>query len=88
MQNAEKPDILWDRPDLERLYARLNDEYELNERAETLKHKLEVVVETARALTDVIDADRTTRLEFIVILLIFSEILISIFQIVVLGGKH
>ena len=28
----EKPDVLWDRPDLERLYARLVDEYELNER--------------------------------------------------------
>ncbi len=24
----EKPDVLWDRPDLERLYARLEDEYE------------------------------------------------------------
>ena len=29
----EKPDVLWDRPDLERLYARLEDEYELKERA-------------------------------------------------------
>src|SRR6202047_4204910 len=29
---GEKPDVLWDRPDLERLYARLEDEYELNER--------------------------------------------------------
>ena len=28
----EKPDALWDRPDLERLYARLEDEYELRER--------------------------------------------------------
>jgi required for meiotic nuclear division protein 1 len=28
----EKPDVLWDRPDLERLYARLEDEYELSER--------------------------------------------------------
>ena len=31
----EKPDVLWDRPDLERLYARLEDEYELSERVET-----------------------------------------------------
>ena len=28
---AEKPDVLWDRPDLERLYARLENEYELKE---------------------------------------------------------
>ncbi|MDE2362001.1 MAG: RMD1 family protein [Hyphomicrobiales bacterium] len=83
----EKPDILWDRPDLERLYARLNDEYELDERAETLKNKLDVIVETGRALTDVIEADRATRLEFIVILLIFFEIVLSAFQIL-LAGKH
>ena len=30
---GEKPDALWDRPDLERLYARLEDEYELKERS-------------------------------------------------------
>ena len=59
----EKPDVLWDRPDLERLYARLEDEYELKERAGTLKRKLEVIVETAHALTDIIDANRATRLE-------------------------
>ena len=29
---AEKPDVLWERPDLERFYARLEDEYELKER--------------------------------------------------------
>src|SRR5271157_6623109 len=59
----EKPDVLWDRPDLERLYARLEDEYELKERAGVLKRKLDVIVETAHALTDIIDADRATRLD-------------------------
>src|ERR1700682_5711235 len=59
----EKPDVLWDRPDLERLYARVEDEYELKERTLTLKRKIEVVEETARALTEVIEADRATRLE-------------------------
>jgi uncharacterized Rmd1/YagE family protein len=78
----EKPDVLWDRPDLERLYARLEDEYELRERAETLKRKLDVIAETARALTDIIDADRATRLETVVVLLIMTEILLTIGQIV------
>ncbi len=76
----EKPDVLWDRPDLERLYARLADEYELKERATTLKNKLEVIAETARALTDIIDADRTTRLEVVVVGLIGAEILLSLAQ--------
>src|SRR5262249_49479755 len=30
---TEKPDVLWDHPDLERLYSRLEGEYELKERA-------------------------------------------------------
>src|SRR5919197_617355 len=52
---SEKPDILWDKPSLERLYARLEDEYELKERAEALNRKLGVVAETAQVLTDIID---------------------------------
>ena len=77
----EKPDVLWDRPDLERLYTRLEDEYELKERAETLKRKLDTIVETARTLTDMIDADRATRLEATVVFLIVAEIFLTLGQI-------
>jgi uncharacterized Rmd1/YagE family protein len=83
----DKPDVLWDRPDLERLYARLEDEYELKERAQTLQRKLEVVVETVRALTDVIDADRSTKMELAVVFLIVAELAVSLFQIF-LGQGH
>ena len=78
----EKPDVLWDRPDLERLYTRLEDEYELKERAETLKRKLDTIVETARTLTDMIDADRATRLEATIVILIIAEIFLTIGQII------
>ncbi|HEY8005340.1 MAG TPA: RMD1 family protein [Methylocella sp.] len=78
----EKPDVLWDRPDLERLYTRLEDEYELKERAETLKRKLDTIVETARTLTDMIDADRATRLEATIVVLIIAEIFLTIGQII------
>jgi uncharacterized Rmd1/YagE family protein len=74
----EKPDVLWDRPDLERLYARIEDEYELQERTRTLKRKLDVIVETAHALTDVLDANRSTRLEITVVLLIVLEIVLTL----------
>jgi uncharacterized Rmd1/YagE family protein len=77
----EKPDVLWDRPDLERLYARLEDEYELRERAGTLKRKLDVIVETAHALTDIIDANRATRLEATIVALIVAELITSVIQI-------
>ncbi len=77
----EKPDILWDRPSLERLYARLEDEYELNERAKAVTQKLNVIVETGQALTDIFDVDRATRLEAAIVVLILAEIAITLFQI-------
>jgi uncharacterized Rmd1/YagE family protein len=76
----EKPDVLWDRPDLERLYARLEDEYELKERATTLHRKLDVVGDTAQTLTDIIDTERSLRLELIIVLLIVFEIVITFYQ--------
>jgi len=82
----EKPDVLWDRPDLERLYARLEDEYELKERAQTLQRKLDVIVETARALADLIDADRSTRMEAAVVVLILLELAASLYQMVFQSG--
>ena len=78
----EKPDVLWDRSDLGRLYERLDDEYELIERAGTLKRKLDVIVETTHAMTDIIDTDRTTRLELTIVVLIFVEIALSLFQMI------
>ena len=78
---AEKPDVLWDRSDLERLYARLEDEYELSERAETLNRKLAVIADTASTLTDIVDTKRAVRLELIVIFLIAFEIVVTAYEI-------
>jgi uncharacterized Rmd1/YagE family protein len=78
---AEKPDAVWDRPDLERLYARLQDEYELTERAEALSRKLAVISDTAEVLTDMIDTKRSLRLEFIIVVLIVFEIVITGYEI-------
>ena len=78
---SEKPDLLWDHPQLERLYARLADEYELKERAEALNRKLKVVAETAQVLTDIIDTRRSLRLEIIIVLLILFEVLITVYQL-------
>ena len=80
---SEKPDILWDKPQLERLYSRLEDEYELKERAESLNRKLTVIAETAQVLTDIIDTSRSLRLELIIVFLILFEVLITIYQLTV-----
>src|SRR5512143_1951922 len=77
---AEKPDVVWDRQDLERLYARLQDEYELKERAEALSRKLSVIAETAEVLTDIIDTKRSLRLEIAIVVLIAIELVIAAYQ--------
>jgi uncharacterized Rmd1/YagE family protein len=83
---AEKPDALWDRPDLERLYARLEDEYELKERVDALNRKLAVVAETANTLADIIDTRRSLRLELIVVILIAFEVVVTFYQIYAAKG--
>ena len=83
---GEKPDVLWDRPDLERLYARLEDEYELSERAETLNRKLEVIADTASRLADIVDTKRSLRLEIIVVFLIAFEIVVTFYEIYARNG--
>jgi uncharacterized Rmd1/YagE family protein len=79
---TEKPDVVWDRQDLDRLYARLEDEYELKERAEALSRKLAVIANTAEILTDTIDTRRSLRLELIIVILIAVELVIAGFQVV------
>jgi uncharacterized Rmd1/YagE family protein len=77
---GDKPDLLWDRPDLERLYARLENEFELDERAGVLNHKLGVIGQTARLMTDLIDTERSLRLEAAIVILIVFEIGLTLYQ--------
>jgi uncharacterized Rmd1/YagE family protein len=80
---AEKPDVLWERPDLERFYARLEDEYELKERADFLTRKLTVISDSAKAFADIIDTERSLRLELIIVVLIVVEIVIAGLQMLI-----
>ncbi|MBI5111152.1 MAG: RMD1 family protein [Rhodovulum sp.] len=82
----DKPDILWDQPEFERLWLRLADEYELKERATSLARKLEVIDDTARALTELIDTERSVRLEMTIVLLIVVEVLVTFYELFVRGG--
>ncbi len=78
---TEKPEVVWDRLDLDRLYARLEDEYELKERAEALSRKLTVIADTAEILTDLIDTKRSFRLEIIIVVLIAVELVVAAYQV-------
>lgn len=76
----EKPDLLWDRPDLQRLHARLADEYELDDRARALSRKLKVIEETAATLADFTEVRHSIRLEIAIVALIVFEILLTFYN--------
>jgi uncharacterized Rmd1/YagE family protein len=78
--------VLWEKPQLDRLYSRLEDEYELTERLDTLERKLNAISATANALTDIMDTQRSLRLEWAVVGLIVIEVVIGFIQIY--AGTH
>lgn len=80
VQISERPDILWDHPELDRLYARLEAEYELSDRGRAIERKLEVIGETADVLLDLVQDKRSVRLELAVIILITFEICLTLFE--------
>lgn len=80
LQISEKPDMLWDHPQLDRLYARLEAEYELGDRGRAIERKLEVIGDTADVLLDLVQDKRSVRLELAVIALIMLEVCLTLFE--------
>lgn len=74
---AEKPEVLWEHPELERLYARLEDEFEIVERGTILNGKMMVLGSVAETFTDLMDTARSVRLELLVVILIVAELVIA-----------
>ncbi len=79
-QIGEKPDLLWDHPELDRLYARLEAEFELGDRARAIERKLEVVGDAADVLLNLVQDKRSLRLELAVILLIAFEVVLNFYE--------
>jgi uncharacterized Rmd1/YagE family protein len=74
----DKPDVLWDRPELERFWAKLVDEYDLPARARAVGRKLDVIRESADTITDLVATRTSHRLEWYIIGLITLEIALTL----------
>lgn len=79
----DKPEVLWDNPELERLYVRLEDEYELRERQVVVERKLQLISNTAETILDVLHTNRSLRVEWYIVILILVEIALSVYSIFV-----
>jgi uncharacterized Rmd1/YagE family protein len=60
----------------------------LRERFDVINRKLAVIAETANTLADIIDTQRSLRLELIVVGLIAFEIIITFYQIFAARSAH
>jgi required for meiotic nuclear division protein 1 len=78
---GDKPDILWERTDLERLFQRLDAEYEVGERRQALQLKLELIGDTAQTLLDLLQNRRSLRVEWYIVILIVVEIVLNLYEL-------
>lgn len=78
---GDKPDPIWDFPDLNRLYLRLEDEYELRERLLILEQKLSLISRSVETALGILQQDSSHRVEWYIVILIVVEILLSIYEI-------
>jgi len=82
----DRPELLWDHPELEQLYLRLEDEFELTERAEILDRILELISRTVSTTVDLLHAQRGLRVEWYIVGLIVFEIALTLYEMFVRGS--
>lgn len=83
VEAADKPEVLWDHPELERLHARLSDEYELSERGAALERKLGWIGDTIQTLLSLLQARRALGLEAAVVVLVGIEVAFTLYEHVI-----
>ena len=76
----DKPDILWDDPELESLYNQLSLQLELKSRFDVIEYKISYLKESVEFATDMINQKSSEFLEWIIIWLIAVEIVFSIYE--------
>jgi uncharacterized Rmd1/YagE family protein len=77
----DKPDITWDNDDLDLLYSRMANLFELRQRYQEIRVKSETLMDITAVFTGLSHARRATRLEWIIIILIALEIVIYVVEI-------
>lgn len=79
VQVGDRPETLWEHPELERLHQRLAEEFELAGRSAALDAKLVVIGETMQTLILLIQGQRSQVLEIAVALFIGIEALATLY---------
>jgi required for meiotic nuclear division protein 1 len=76
----DKPDITWENPEADRLYLTMAKLFEINQRYQDIRHKSETLMDITEVFTGLSHASRSTRLEWIIIILIVIEIALFLLE--------
>jgi len=76
----EKPETLWEHPELEKFYLKLEDEFEIAERNSALQKKLELISLTAETQLELINKSHSLRVEWYIVILIVVEIFLTLYE--------
>ena len=77
----DKPELLWEVPELENLYLRLEDEYEIRERHLALERKLDLISRTSQTVLELMEHRTSLRVEWYIVILIVVEIVLSVYEL-------
>lgn len=76
----DKPEAIWERVELERLYDKLYFELELADRFDILNEKIKFLSDHHKILLDFVSTQRGNVLELIIVILILIEIIFFFFE--------
>jgi uncharacterized Rmd1/YagE family protein len=79
----DSPEIMWAEPHLEPIYQATRGYLEINQRVALLNQRLEVVSDLLQMLKEQLGHSNEEYLEFIVIILVGVEVLVSVINIIV-----
>ncbi|HEX5420353.1 MAG TPA: RMD1 family protein, partial [Gammaproteobacteria bacterium] len=85
---ADKPEVLWENPALEALYAKVEDEFEITARHSALERKLNLISQTAETVVQLLSSKHSLRVEWYILALIVVEILLTIYELFVPSFIH
>lgn len=84
----DKPDVTWESEQLDRLFVRLREMMEIDDRFRALEYRLRTIQDSLVLLVELSRGESTFRLELLVVLLIFLELAVMLWQVATSGGGH
>lgn len=74
----DKPEITWLNEETQKFFDDMSQLFELDDRYGSMRHKTEILMDITEVLSDLTHAERASRLEWLIIILIAFEIVLSL----------